>query len=73
MVAQTVQRETPMLFRRRGRTDRGSEVTGLCEAHSQHISILSPAYTHPGTLVVAVPLPAAHLGHMRNCSTLPFL
>lgn len=72
-----------MLFRivlsRRRRTDGGSEVSEPCETHSQYLSILSPTSAHPGTLVVAVPLSAAHLvlrshlGHMRNCSALPFL
>lgn len=48
MVPQTVQRETFKLFRtvlsrKRGRTGGGSEVTGLCDAHSLYASMLSHA------------------------------
>lgn len=70
MVTQTVQRETFKLFRtalsrRRGRTGGGSEFTGLCDAHSWYTSMHSLISICAGW---AVPLSAAHLQHMRNCS-----
>lgn len=78
MTTQTAQKETRTLFRialsrRTGTTDGNQKLPGSVMHIPSYRSILSPTSTRPGTLAVTVPLSAAHLGHMRNCSTLPFL
>lgn len=77
-MSQTAQTKTRTLFRitlsrRMGMTDGNQKLLGSVIHIPSHRFILSPISTCPGTLVMTVPLSAAHLGHMRNCSTLPFL